>query len=340
VETSSDDRDVRADVPSVAHHGPNGGFQNPWPDSGAHGFKDFLRWRIQRRGNVVPDPPFGSLTTRSPEIVAPRGPRDHSSVTWVGHSTLLVQVGSVNLLTDPVWSERASPFQWIGPRRLMPPAVDFDALPEIDVVLQSHDHYDHLDAGMVRRLVARFPKATWLCPLGVDKRLRAFGVKSVVARDWWQSVETPGFTATCKPARHFSGRTIRDRNSTLWCGWTITVDGFRIFFAGDSALHPAFSEIASRLGPFDLIAMPIGAYDPRDFMRSVHMNPEEGLEAYRAASGGSSRTPVCVPIHWGTFRLTDEPVDEPPRRFAAAWRAAGLPPELNWTLAHGETRRV
>ena len=323
-----------------AGRGPTGRFQNPWADSEPHGFREFLRWRIDRRKNLIPDPPFGSLPMRLPDIVAPRAARGHRSVTWVGHSTLLIQAGDRSVLTDPVWSDRASPFRFVGPRRLMPPAVDFDALPEIDVVLISHDHYDHLDRRTVRRLARRFPDAAWFCPLGVGRRLAAFGVRSIVARDWWESANVNGVRATATPARHFSGRTVRDRNTTLWCGWVAEADGFRFYFAGDSALHPAFEEIGERLGPFDAIAMPIGAYDPRGFMRPVHMDPEEAVEAYRALTDRSPYAPHCVPIHWGTFRLTDEAFDEPPRRFAEAWSNAGLPSEANVTLEHGETVRL
>ena len=319
---------------------PSGRFQNPWPNAEPHGFKEFLRWRIDRRKNLIPDPPNGSLPTRAPEIVAPRAPRGHRSVTWVGHSTLLIQAGDRNILTDPVWSTRASPIQFVGPRRLMPPGVEFDALPEIDVVLLSHDHYDHLDRRTVRRLVRRFPNAAWFCPLGVGRRLAAFGVRSIVARDWWESANVNGVRATATPARHFSGRTLRDRDSTLWCGWTFEVDEFRMYFAGDSALHPAFGEIGQQLGPFDLIAMPIGAYDPRGFMRPVHMDPEEAVAACHAVMIGCAQFARCVPIHWGTFRLTDEAFDEPPRRFADAWANAGLPKDANVTLAHGETLRL
>lgn len=323
-----------------AIRGPTGRFQSPWPDSEPHGFREFLRWRIDRRKNLIPDPPFGSLPTRTPEIVAPRAPRGHRSVTWIGHSTLLIQAGDRNILTDPVWSDRVSPVQFAGPRRLMPPAVDFDALPEIDVVMISHDHYDHLDRRTVRRLARRFPAAAWFCALGVGRRLAGFGVRSIVARDWWESANVNGVRATATPARHFSGRSLRDRNTTLWCGWVVEADGFRVYFAGDSALHPAFEEIGGTLGPFDVIAMPIGAYDPRGFMRPVHMDPEEAVAAYQAATDRSPYFPHCVPIHWGTFRLTDEAFDEPPRRFAEAWSNAGLPSEANVTLAHGQTLRL
>jgi len=258
----------------------------------------------------------------------------------VGHATTLLQLGSVNVLTDPVWSERASPVQWLGPRRLMSPGLDFDALPPLDVVLLSHNHYDHLDAGTVRRIASRFPETLWLCPLGLRELLHSYGVRTVVERDWWQTVDTATFNATCVPAQHFSARWIRDRNETLWCGWVIQADGVRVLFAGDTGLHPTFEEIGERLGPFDLVMLPIGAYEPRWFMRPVHMNPEDAVAAYQAVVNGTGAAPPCFAMHWGTFRLTDEPLEEPPARFAQRWREAGLPASANWTLAHGETRRL
>jgi N-acyl-phosphatidylethanolamine-hydrolysing phospholipase D len=277
------------------------------------------------------------MATRTPSIVVPHAAPGYRSATWVGHSTVLLQLGALNVLTDPVWSERASPFRWIGPRRLMPPGVDFDALPPIDVVLLSHNHYDHLDTPTVRRIANVHPNARWLCPLGLGDLLRSCDVQQIEERDWWRSVTAPGFTATCMPARHFSARGLGDRGDTLWCGWTIAADGVRVYFAGDTALHPEFATIAATCGPFDLVMLPIGAYEPRWFMENVHMNPEDAIAAYRALTVDTARPP-CLALHWGTFRLTDEAVDEPPARFASAWHAAGFPDDANWTLAIGETR--
>jgi N-acyl-phosphatidylethanolamine-hydrolysing phospholipase D len=316
-------------------------FQNPWAGQ-PRGFKDVLRWRFRDRlrTRIAPNPPRGWLPRRTPSIVVPRADPGYRSATWVGHSTVLLQLGGLNILSDPVWGERASPFRWIGPRRLTPPGIDFDALPPIDVVLLSHNHYDHLDAPTVRRIAKQFPEATWLCPLGLGELLTSLGVRSIEERDWWQTVDGAGFTATCTPARHFSGRGFRDRGATLWCGWTIATDGVRVYFAGDTALHPEFAAIGERSGPFDLVMLPIGAYEPRWFMESVHMNPEDAMEAYRAITSHDGGRPPCLALHWGTFRLTDEPVEEPPSRFAQRWSEAAFPPAANWTLAIGETRRL
>jgi N-acyl-phosphatidylethanolamine-hydrolysing phospholipase D len=329
-------------TPAAAHHRADGGFQNPWPSAELHGFLDVLRWKAgdKRPKGRPPSPPYGSLPTRRSIVISPRATPGYRSVTWVGHSTVLLQLGALNVLTDPVWSERASPFQWIGPRRLMPPALEFDALPPIDVVLLSHNHYDHLDAPTVRRLAKRFPGAAWLCPLRLGELLASLGVRYIIERDWWQTVDTPDFSATCTPAQHFSARGVRDRGDTLWCGWTISADGVRMYFAGDTALHPEFGAIGERAGPFDLVMLPIGAYEPRWFMRSVHMNPEDAIEAYRALAASQRSMPPCLALHWGTFRLTDEAVEEPPALFARLWNEAGFDKESNWTFAHGETRKL
>lgn len=266
----------------------------------------------------------------------PRAATDAITVTWVGHATFLLQIGGLNVVTDPMWSERASPVQFAGPRRHTAPGVAFDALPPIDVVLQSHNHYDHLDERTVHRLVARDREAEWLAPLGVAPALRKWGVTQVRELDWWDTTRQGSLQLTCTPAQHFSGRGFRDRNRSLWCGWALRAGARAVWFAGDTGYHPEFAAIGTRNGPFDVALMPVGAYEPRWFMRPVHMNPEDAVRAFvdlRAA-------PAMVPMHWGTFKLTDEPMAEPPQRTAAAWRAAGLPPDALWVLTPGETRVV
>lgn len=249
----------------------------------------------------------------------------------------------MNVLLDPVWSERASPVPFAGPRRHTAPGVALDALPPIDLVLVSHDHYDHLDEPTVKHLVRMHRSARWLTPLGVGAWLERRGADVVGELDWWDRTTVDAIDITATPAQHFSGRSIVGRNSTLWGGWSIRagIDAASpaVFIAGDTGAHPEFGEIARVLGPFDAAFLPIGAYDPRWFMRPVHMDPEDAVTAYeelRAQNGDRALT--FVAMHWGTFKLTDEPLDEPPLRTRAAWERAGLDPALLWIARHGETR--
>jgi N-acyl-phosphatidylethanolamine-hydrolysing phospholipase D len=334
------------DAEQPSHHGPDGRFRNPWPNAEPHGVGDLFRWMVVERLTTTRprDPDPAGFPRATPAFAAPRAPADALSVTWVGHSTLLLQVGGLNVLTDPVWSERASPLPRLGPRRLVAPGVPFEALPPIDLVLLSHNHYDHLDDRTVRRLAHAHPAAAWMVPLGLASFVRRRGGREVIELDWWQEARAGAATVTGTPAQHFSARGIGDRARTLWCGWVLAAGGRRVYFAGDTALHPEFGAIASRLGPFDAVLLPIGAYAPRWFMRRVHMNAEEAVRAYRELRGAHAEAParrtVMVATHWGTFKLTDEPLDEPPERARAAWREQGLAAEDLWILAFGETRWV
>ena len=308
---------------------------------GGRGFGDFLRWRLERlRSGSVERPPPGSLTPVASRIAEPRtGPGD-ARLTWIGHSTFLVQVGGANLLTDPVWSDRASPVHWAGPRRLVPPGLSFDRLPPLDGVLLSHDHFDHLDRPTVRRIVERYgAELPWFTPLRYRPWLRAQGVRRVVELDWWQSVHHDDGVVriTALPAQHWTQRSPRTRNFRLWSSFAIEADtGTRIYFGGDSGWFDGYAGIHQACGTFDAVVLPIGAYAPRWFMRPHHMTPEEAVEAWAALGGGG----VLVPMHWGTFVLSDEPVLEPPARLEAEWRLRGLPLERLRILRHGETLAI
>jgi len=371
-----------------AHHSGRS-FRNPWPNARPQGLLGLLRWvvveRLTRQRRADPSP--AAFPRVPPAFDAPRAAPGRLTATWVGQSTFLLQIGGYNVLTDPVWGRRASPVSFAGPARWVPPGIDFDALPPVDLVLVSHDHYDHLDKPTVRRLAERFPAAVWLAPLRLGDWLRARGVRVVREADWWdvasvlgpphapqaqhapQSAAPPGgpsvgtlpdspqapapepgdaaqsvaVQVTCVPAQHFSGRWAVGRNTTLWCGWALHAGGRRVLFTGDTGRHPEFAAIAGRCGPFDLVLVPIGAYEPRWFMRPVHMNPEDAVAVYAELCGPTFTAPprpLLAAMHWGTFKLTDEPMDEPPRRMRAAWRSAGFDDRSLWVPAHGETRVV
>jgi N-acyl-phosphatidylethanolamine-hydrolysing phospholipase D len=322
-----------------SHHREGGGFKNPWPGASAPRFQAVMKWlwwdRLVHRLPAQPSPSV--FRTVPPAFDVPRASPGVLTVTWLGHSSTLIQAAGLNLLTDPIWSRRASPVPFAGPVRWGRPPVPLDQLPPVDVVLISHNHYDHFDSATVRWIAARYPAAQWFAPLGLTPLLTRMGAVNVRELDWWGAARHGELDLTCVPAQHFSARGMRDRNATLWCGWAVAVAGRRLYFAADTGYHPDFQIIGERLGPFDLTMLPIGAYNPASVMRPVHLDPEEAVRAFQEIQRGAPG--VMMGIHWGTYQLTDEPMDEPPRRARDAWAAAGLGAESLWIPLHGETRR-
>ncbi len=253
------------------------------------------------------------------------------SITWIGHSTMLVRMDGVGFLTDPIFSERASPLSFAGPKRLVPPGVPLAELPPVDFVTLSHSHYDHTDLPSIAALAKRGVR--FIVPLGMAELVRAAGGEAVEL-DWWQHTTVADVRVHCVPAQHFSGRGLGDSNRKLWAGWVVEGSTRRFYHAGDTGYFNGFGEIAQRLGPIDLAAIPIGAYRPAEIMQFVHLNPAEAIQA--ALDLHARRV---VAMHFGTFDLTDEPIDEPPRWFHAEAERRGLASEQAWTLAVGETRR-
>jgi N-acyl-phosphatidylethanolamine-hydrolysing phospholipase D len=251
-------------------------------------------------------------------------------LTWIGHATFLVRMDGVAFLTDPMFSERASPFSFMGPRRMVPPGVPLTALPRVDFVLLTHDHYDHTDLPTVRHLARR--GIPFIVPLGMAEWVRAAGGHATEL-EWWGETMVGGVTVTCVPARHFSGRSLRDRNRRLWCGWVVSGKTRRFYDAGDTAYPDHFGEIGERLGPMDLATVPVGAYLPASMMHPVHTTPEEALQIAEDV-----RARRAVAMHFGTFDLSDEPLDQPPRRFRAEADRRGWGADRAWIMKIGENR--
>lgn len=346
------------------HHAPGGKFRNPWPPPpGAEDRRGgFLRWMWERRGkDLPPDPESGQVPHGRPDPAHPRSALDEIRITLIGHATFLLQIGGLNVLTDPIWTKRAGPFSLLGGPRFTGPGMALEDLPPLDGVLLSHGHYDHLDTKTVRLLVERFGRdLTWYTPLGYERWLRRRGVVDVVELDWWQESVRPGepgahgpMRVVCLPARHWSRRGIGGPPQ-LWASWAILDAAPRgavrvpaadappdsgpiaprgLYFGGDSGYCPAFEEIGRRLGPFRISLLPIGAYAPRWFMAGSHMDPGDAVKAYLDLGGRGG----FVGMHWGAFRLSDEDPLEPPERTRAAWREAGLPAEDLHLPGIGET---
>jgi len=315
------------------HHGEEG-FRNPYVERKKT--SPFAYWRMRWFGDVeFPDPEEakGKIPVVAADLERIRQPPEAPQVTWIGHATVLIQYRGVNVLTDPIFSERASPVSFAGPKRLTPPALTAGQLPRIDFVVISHNHYDHLDRPSVRAL-GDGPR--WLVPLGLKAWFAKAGIDParVEEFDWWQERRFGELTVTATPVQHWSARSPWDRYETLWAGWALRIGDFSAWFTGDTGYNEhQFREIGERLGPFDLALLPIGAYAPRWFMQEVHINPEEAVRIHRDVRARHS-----IGIQWGGFILTAEPVDEPPRELAAARLKYGIAESEFETLKVGETR--
>jgi L-ascorbate metabolism protein UlaG (beta-lactamase superfamily) len=278
-------------------------------------FRDVLRWKLQGKAARWP-------RSVPPRQAAPEARVAGLRVTIVGHASALIQAGGLNVLTDPVWSQRASPLSFLGPRRVWAPGIGFDALPRIDAVLLSHNHYDHMDVATLRRLHAGC-RPLIVTPLGNDTILRRAipGVR-VLTGDWWDRVDLgAGASVTIVPAYHWSARTGRDRRLALWCGFVLHTAGGSAYFSGDTGYGDGriFRALRSRVGRPDLALLPIGAYAPRWFMSAQHTDPDEAVRILEDLEA------VCaVGIHWGVFQLTDEPRDEPPQLLREALTRRGI----------------
>ena len=257
---------------------------------------------------------------------------EQPSVTWIGHSTLLVRFHGKTILTDPIFSTRASPFSIIGPRRVVPPALSLHELPPIDFVVISHSHYDHLDLKTIKELAIKRKKTVFFVPLGLKELLEGVGVSKVFELDWWDEMRMDDITFIATPAHHWSARSLLDRNKSLWASWMVISQHFRFWFAGDTGYSNDFTEIRKRVGEPDLAAIPIGAYSPRSFMKNAHVNPGEAVDIFLDLGAKKA-----VAIHWGTFKLSTELLAEPPKKLQSALKAKNISRDLFKVLDHGET---
>lgn len=309
----------------VHHHGKR--FRNPGGAAG-RGLVDLLKWAASRAKKRWPKRLAGSHQSQLPAALPP----DAVAATFINQSSFLLQLGGVNLLTDPVYSERVGPMSLGGPKRVRPPGVPFDALPHIDCVLLSHNHYDHLDLPTMKRLARRFHPLV-ITGLRNGPLLRRGGVEHVVELDWWESYHFGGkLHITFVPAQHFSARGIHDRDRTLWGGFVVRAGSRRIYFAGDSGYAGHFKEIGKQAGPFDLALIPIGAYEPRWFMHKMHVNPDEAVKAHLDV-----KSRLSVAMHFGTFQLTDEGIDDPIHALRDALKHHRVPAEHFLVPEFGQT---
>ena len=328
---ASEDLTPMADRP---WHHVAGGFRNP-PGSPARGgdFGDWTSFFLRRFGRVEEPPvPDGQVLPPDAALAGLQRPNENDSVTWLGHASFLIRLDGRTILTDPFLTEHASPVPPFGPERFAPPGLTIAQLPPIDVLLLSHNHYDHLDLPTIEALPAR-ERTRAIVPLRLGHYFSARGFSHVRELDWHDEVEAAGIKVTGQPAIHFSKRTLFGRNETLWGGYAVQSSRRRIYFAGDTGYGPIFPELGRNARPFDLALVPIGAYEPRLLMKAVHVNPEEAVRIARDLNAMR-----VVVMHLGTIQLTEEPLFEPPERFRTAARAAGYRDEDVWIMRIGETR--
>lgn len=317
-----------------AHHAA-AGYVNPHAAPRETGLFNVLSSRLFSGEWQSYDPERDIVPTATPTPAATAS--DNATVTWVGHATVLIQHRGVNVLTDPMFSDYASPLSFAGPKRITQPAIPLDELPPIHVVLISHDHYDHLDTASIQAL-GNTP--TYFVPLGLRQWFEDAGVdpRRVLEMDWWDrdrlSVGKQTLTVTATPSQHFSGRGLTDRNQTLWASWGVAWDDFQIWFGGDTGYNEVqFKEIGARMGRIDLGIIPIGAYEPRSIMGPVHVDPREAVQIHRDLGAAAS-----MAIHWGAFILSAEGVLTPESALADARRAASIEESEFAAFAVGETR--
>lgn len=303
------------------HHRGSKGFENIWGDTREIPALKAMKWMITHSFNDKVNTP---APVREPAMDTLGTVPGHMRLTWLGHSTVLVQTPELTILTDPMFSKRASPFSFAGPDRKAALPLDPRELLRIDLVLISHDHYDHLDKQSIRLLETEHAPL-FVVPLGVGDIVRDIGGRRVAELDWWQYVDIQGLRFHCTPAKHFSGRGLFGRDGTLWASWYIEglERDLRLFYGGDTGYASHFTEIRERLGAPEVAMLPIGAYEPRWFMEAVHVNPEEAVQAFEDLGAA-----YFIPVHWGTFDMADEPIQQPAEEVRRYAEEAGITEKL------------
>lgn len=304
--TASGQRQTRI---QTSPHSTDGHFFNTQP-LGEFSWGDigrFLRQRLFGQQVRHPPAPLPVVPVSSASFSTP--PPPGLRAIWLGHSSVLVEMDGLRFLLDPVFSDYASPFQWIGPKRFAPPPIALAELPPVDAVLISHDHYDHLDMRSVQHLASR--GSHFVVPLGIGAHLEAWGIPAaqITDLDWWESHRLGQLTFVCTPSQHYSGRGLFNRMETLWASWSVLGPQHRVFYSGDTGFADHFRDIGQRFGPFDLGIFKIGAYGPSDYWHDVHIDPEEAVQAHLDV-----RAQVLLPVHWATFNLGLHDWDEPIKR--------------------------
>ena len=309
----------------------NGIFVNNYI-SHKNNFKDFWKWRIESK---KPEPIEFPLAKNNSKYL--RSNKSEKTITWIGHSTFLLQIDGINILTDPHFTKRASPLSFAGPSRTTPPGLKLEDLPFIDFILISHNHYDHLDKKTIQLLLKKqnLNQPIFFVPLKLKKIISKLGAKNIFEHEWWQMSMFKNLEIHSVPVQHWSKRTINDTNKTLWCGWVIKANNFKYFFAGDTGYSKDFENIQKKFGSFDLSTIPIGAYAPRWFMKDTHCNVEEAIQIHKDIKSKKS-----IAMHWGTFQLTDEPMDEPINLLQALLEKLNLRKDEFTYMTHGETRKI
>ncbi len=319
-----------------AHHAKEG-FQNPYVEKKHRGLFRYLKMRY------FSDEKFADYKTNAHKVPIEKqldlarihNPSGGVQITWIGHATILIQYKGINILTDPMFSNRASPVGFAGPKRYNPPGIQLNRLPKLDYVVISHSHYDHLDLNSVRQIGSQ---AQWLVPLGLKAWFGKAGIDPtrVLELDWWQEVKFGAVTITSTPAQHWSSRGLWDRNKSLWTSWMLQIDDRKIWYSGDTGYNPyQFKEIQKKFKEVDLALISIGAYEPRWFMKDMHINPDEAVQIHLDLNSKYS-----IGIQWGTFQLTSEPIDDPPLKLKAALTKRKIPLDAFEVMKIGETRVI